>query len=346
MNEERSSKKKLIANIIFFLIVIIVLGVIIFNINDINEIINHTKTAKIGYLIIAVVLVLIHMTLTNLSLYAIQSKVENSLPFWPTMHIANTEHLFNAITPFSSGGQPIQAYYLIKNGLSGDESMSVLVVNFIVYQFILTIFSTIGLIIYFSRIYETISQYAFIIVVGFVINTIILVGLILVATVDGFKRLLRGFLRLLGKIKFLNKPMTKLEEKTFTFVERFQKGAKYLLYNKKVLFDIILLRVIDLIVFYSIPVFIFSALHVEVADVWFVIFMTAFSCTFMLWVPTPGASGGVEWAFTMLFVGVIANSSVVVTTMLFWRGITYFLPLILGFFSYLIIRRRGETVCE
>jgi len=136
-----------------------------------------------------------------------------------------------------------------------------------------------------------------------------------------------------------------LEEKTFTFVERFQKGAKYLLYNKKVLFDIILLRVIDLIVFIQYQ-YLFFSITCRSRRCLVRYFYDSILMHIYVMVPTPGASGGVEWAFTMLFVGVIANSSVVVTTMLFWRGITYFLPLILGFFSYLIIRRRGETVCE
>lgn len=344
--KENKKKKKLVANFLFFLIVIIVLTIIVFNLNDINEIINHAKNMKIGFLIIAILFVLIHLVLTSLSLYTLQSKVENSLPFFLSINIANSEHLFNAITPFSSGGQPIQAYYLIKNGMTGEESASVLVANFIIYQFALTVFSTIGLILYFSRIHDVISSYVFIITVGFIINALILLGLILVTKVDSFKKLLRGFFKLLAKIKFLNKSMTNLEQKTFSFVEDFQKGTKYLLSNKKVLFDIILIRLLDLIIFFSIPIFIFLALDVNISlnDFWFMIMATAFSATFMMWVPTPGATGGVEWAFTILFTGSIATTSVVVTAMLFWRMITYILPLILGFVSYLIIRKRSELV--
>ena len=340
----KKSNNKIIANVIFFIVVIVILGIVIFNLNDINEIIKHSKSAKISFLLIAIILVLLHMTLTNLSLYIIQRKVDNKLPFFLSMNIANTEYLFNAITPFSSGGQPIQAYYLMKNGISGKDSASILVSNFIIYQFVLTVFSTVGLILYFSRIYEAISGYVFIITVGFVINVLILVLLVLAANLDSFKRLVRGFFRFLGKVKFLNNLMTSLEERTFSFVEDFQKGTKYLLSNKKILFDIILIRLLDLIVLFSIPIFIFLALnvHIKASDIWYIIMITAFSATFMIWLPTPGATGGVEWAFTMMFAGVIASSSVVVTAMLFWRAITYLLPLVLGFISYLLIRKRSE----
>lgn len=342
--ETKKQRNKLIANLVFFIVVIIVLGVIVFNLNDVNDIISHTKDAKIEYLLVAVLFLLIHMTLTNLSMHNIQRKVINKLPFFISMNVANSEYLFNAITPFSSGGQPVQAYYLMKHGMTGEESASVLVSNFTIYQFVLTIFSTIGLIVFFPRINATISAHALIIIIGYVINTLILVGLILVATLDSFKKLLKGFFRLLGKIKILKKSMIFLEERTFGFVEAFQKGTKHLLSNKGVLIGSVILRVIDLIILNSIPIFIFLALNVniEINDIWFIIMMTAFASTFMMWVPTPGATGGVEWAFTVLFVGVIASSSVVVTAMLFWRSITYFLALILGFMSYLIIRRKGD----
>lgn len=344
MNENKKNNK-LIANIIFFIIVIILLGIVVFNLNDINDIIKHAKNMKASFLVLAVLLVICHMFLTDLSLYVLQKNVDNSLSLFTSINIANTEYLFNAITPFASGGQPIQAYYLIKNGLSGKDSASILVANFIIYQFCLILFSTLGLIFYFSRIHETISSYAFIISIGFIINALILVGLILIASVNSFKRLLRWFFRLLGKIKFLNKSMTKLEEKTFSFVEDFQKGTKYLLKNKKTLFVIILLRLVDLVIFFGIPIFIFLALKVSVSprDFMFITVMTAFASTFMIWIPTPGATGGVEWAFTILFSGVIASSSVVVTAMLFWRSITYILPLLLGFISYLLIRKRSEV---
>lgn len=340
----RKQRNKIIGNVIFYIVVVIVLGIIIFNLNDINDIIKDAISVKLSFLFIAIGFLVLHMFLTNLSMYVIQRKLENSLSFFISMNVSNTEYLFNAITPFSSGGQPIQAYYLMKHGMTGEESASALVANFTIYQFVLTIFSTIGLIIYYSKISQTIDQYAIVIFIGYFINTIILVGLILIGTVDSFKKLLRGFFRLLGKIKFLSKPMEKLEKKTFVFIENFQVGTKYLLTNKGVLLKSTMLRVLDLIVLNSIPIFIFLALNIDVtpSDYIFIIMMTSFASTFMMWIPTPGGLGGVEWAFTTVFTGLIATGSVITTAMLLWRLITYFLALVLGFVSYIIVRRKGR----
>jgi len=50
---------------------------------------------------------------------------------------------FNSITPFASGGQPMQLYALIKQGLGAGKSASALMIKFILYQGILTIYSLI-----------------------------------------------------------------------------------------------------------------------------------------------------------------------------------------------------------
>ena len=42
--------------------------------------------------------------------------------------------LFNNITPFSSGGQPMQAYELNKNGLRVSDSLCAMSMKFIITQ--------------------------------------------------------------------------------------------------------------------------------------------------------------------------------------------------------------------
>ncbi len=343
--EIAKKKKKITANIIFFVVVIVVLGVVIFSLNDIEDMINIIKDINVGFLFLGLSLMILHTLITNLCLFFIQTGLSQNVGFWRSIHISNTEYLFNAITPFSSGGQPFQAYYYMKNGLSGDEAVSVLVSNFTVYQFVLTVFSTIGILIFLPRVGQAVNQNVFVVLIGYIINTAILIGLFLISFVKGFKRLLKGFFKGLGKIKFLNKTMTKLEAKTFDFVENYQKGTKKLFTKKRVLIGATLLRILDMFIFYSIPIFIFLSLNVtvEFKDYLFVIMMAAFATNFMMWIPTPGATGGIEWAFTVLFTTMITSTSIVVAAMMIWRIITYYLGMVSGFVSYIIIEKGSKT---
>ena len=52
---------------------------------------------------------------------------------------------FNCITPFASGGQPMQALYLMKKGVALSFASCSLLIKFIVYQFVLTLYSAVTL---------------------------------------------------------------------------------------------------------------------------------------------------------------------------------------------------------
>lgn len=337
------NKRKLIGNILFFVVVLVVLFTVIFSLNDINDILSVISSANPLFLILAILLMFLHVFLTSITFYIVQSGLESRLKFSHTMAVGSLEYLFNAITPFSSGSQPMQAYYFNKLGAEPDESASITISNFMVYQVILTLFSTVGLILFHGKIYQVASNYMWVIIIGYVINTFMLVFFILVSTIDKVKSVLKSFFRLLGKIKPFHKKMVKLEAGTDDFVYKFQREIKSLFKRKRVLLGTSALRLLDLIIYNAIPIVLFYALGIEikVGDYLFIIMMSAFAQTMMLWVPTPGASGGVEWAYTILFTA-FASSSVIIGSMLLWRFVTFYIGIIIGLIAYFFVKRRSD----
>lgn len=66
------------------------------------------------------------------------------------LRVSMVGQLFNCITPFASGGQPMQAYMLSKYGQSVGTASSALLARFIVYQFVLTVYSVVVLVFKFT----------------------------------------------------------------------------------------------------------------------------------------------------------------------------------------------------
>ena len=57
----------------------------------------------------------------------------------------------------------------------------------------------------------------------------------------------------------------------------------------------------------------------------------------MVWVPTPGGTGGIEIAFTMIFTTFAGvTSSIASAGMVIWRGITYYLLMLISAISYIL----------
>ena len=77
--------------------------------------------------------------------------------------------------------------------------------------------------------------------------------------------------------------------------------------------------------------------------------MTAFAYVIMSFMPTPGSSGGAEWAFSEVFSkNFVLSGAKTASAILIWRFFTYYLVMILGAISAICVKRRkeDEEVCE
>ena len=109
-------------------------------------------------------------------------------------------------------------------------------------------------------------------------------------------------------------------------------------------------RIFSLAFYYSIPYFILKGLGVslEFSDIVFIMLASSFTITTMVWVPTPGGTGGIEFAFSMIFITFFASmtdpQTIATAGMIVWRFLTYYLLMVLSAITYisyeLIIRHR------
>ena len=102
----------------------------------------------------------------------------------------------------------------------------------------------------------------------------------------------------------------------------------------------------NLLVFYSIPLFIFLSLD---ANIKVSLLKTITSSAFVLiignFVPIPGGSGGIEYGFVNFF-GSTVQSSILLSALIIWRFITYYLGIIIGGISLSFYKGEEKKVCE
>ncbi len=96
-----------------------------------------------------------------------------------------------------------------------------------------------------------------------------------------------------------------------------------------------------LVFYYAIPFYILKALGADFGYrlMPYIILASAFAITTMVWVPTPGGTGGIEFAFTTIFTASLfggLDQSIGFTGMILWRALTYYLLMILSFIAYII----------
>ena len=238
---------------------------------------------------------------------------------------------FNCITPFSSGGQPMQAWYLVKKGVSLSFASCSLLIKFIVYQFVLTIYSALTLLLCFKSFAGRISSIGWLIFVGFGVNLLVITGLLCL----GFLRrptekVLYGSVSKLKKVKLISEQAaSKAKERIQKELMEFYEGFAQIRQDIGGILAMSALTAVQLTAFFLIPLCIFYAFGLGKADVLLMICAGAFVLNFTSFIPLPGAAAGAEIGFHTIF-SIFFPTHILSVAILFWRLLTFYLPICVG----------------
>lgn len=341
------SKNKIIKNVILVLAILIILIILLCSLGDIKEIGSILGTQTVWYMVLlAVAVTILYAVFYQIPLMVLVRQKYKNVSLIDLFCISGSEFFFNAITPFSSGGQPFQAYALKRKDVKISDSTSCLLQNFLSYQIVLNLYCTISIIFYYTRIKAQVDNIVWLIIVGFTINTLVMLFIILIGRTKFMGKAIIGIMNLFCKIKFIDKHFGSKRANFEQYVAEMQQTFKEI--NKKYVMWIlcIICKVVALGIYYSIPYLAFLSIGVNLgADNYlYTIAITSFSLTMTIFLPTPGASGGAELAFTTFFKGLIEtgdSESIALSGMLIWRLMTYYMLIFYGMALYLIFERRS-----
>lgn len=329
--------------IVNVLILIIVIGLVLyFSLKDnFNETMHQIFNMNPLFLCIAVLLLLLFWLFRTYPLYSFCKKINKDFKLRYALLLTLRTQFFNAVTPFATGGQPYQIYYLKQNGLSYASSTSVVLENFIVYQIALVFLGIVSLILnqifhFFTKVYILQKLVA----LGFLMNTIVIVVMFVLAfSKKVSKFLIKVGITVLTKLHIVKDKEKKLKEWD-TNITHFNESAKLLLKDKKMFIFNISLNLIALCCLYLIPLFILYSMGNYTAFTPGVgIVTSAYIMIIGSFVPIPGATGGLEYGFVQ-FYGNFIHGGPLSALMLVWRFITYYLGMILGAIALTIRRKK------
>ncbi len=349
--EKPVNKKKTVGLILLVILISAIVFTIIFNMNDFNETIDEVKHLNQSYIGWGVLCIVIYLALWPLSLCLIAKVNKTKSKFYESYLIGGSEHFFNGITPFSSGGQPIQGFLYYQGGVGAAESTGIIMANFIAFLIATNAFAIASLFYYGRFSVNFTDATRWMIILGFVMNLFTLFFIILMATCKAITNFFSKCLRVLCKIKFLGKFIEKGIPAFDKYCANTQAACKQIISHKLAFIGAIILRGISLLFYYGAPFFILKAMDIEVGltEIPFIMLASSFAITTMVWVPTPGGMGGIEFAFTTIFATFAGvTQAKALTGMVFWRFLTYYLLMILSFIMYIIyeiiIKRRKKRL--
>ncbi len=327
---EKRKNKKQIWNII--LLIGITMLVLFFALKDnFDEIVHEIMHVNVWWLLVGVFLFLGSLFLRSISLCSLVKEFKPSFNMKGTFHLALVTQFFNAVTPFATGGQPFQVYYLKKKNISLTNSTNIIIQNFIVYQIALVILGTVAILSnHFFHIFKEVGVLKELVTLGFVINTFVVILLFFITFAKSVNKFVtRIVLFLLNKLKIV-KDKKAAYDKWEDYINNFSKGAKALTMRKGLMFKCILLNLAGLCALYIIPLAVaYSFGYYDSFTGIEAIIASAYVMLIGSFVPIPGGTGGLEYGFVE-FYGNFISGGALSAMMLLWRVITYYFGMLIG----------------
>lgn len=323
--------------ILLLLITIIVLYFVLRK--EFSEIINILKGINVFFFVIALIFYFIHLIIRGYANYLIVNDKEK-LSLKESIKQNLIAQFFNGITPFQTGGEPMEIYMLTECGISLSKATNYKVQGFIFYQIALVLcgISAIGY-NYIFKLFPKVKILQNLVLIGFIINIVIAIILILSYSKKIVDKLSKLVIRISKGLKLKVK-----EETVENKFREYYEASKELKKDKKKIVIGITLNILSLLSLYITPLFILYSFNNHDVSIIETLVSSAYVYLIGAFVPIPGASGGIEYGFTRFF-GVFLNSGLVSATLLVWRAITYYLGIILGAIVF-NFHKKEKKICE
>lgn len=295
-----------------------------------DTLIRSFQTLHLAWLGVAVCMMLGSLAIETKVLQILLRGRVAHFPYRNAMRVPMVEQLFNSITPFSSGGQPAQLIAMMQSGIEAGQASSVLLMKFIIYQLMVLINFVLTMIFGFHEIMGRFNGIALLIIAGFALHVIVIIGLLLIMYQYRFTKKLVSWIAALLRLFLKPARVAKFEQTMSQKIDTFYAESLHLKRERKKVLIASALTLIQLLLYYAIPYFVLLALgqtHVAFLNVVAMHVMIVMITSIF---PIPGGTGGAEYSFKTLFSIFLASPSKLVVGMLLWRLITYYLGMLLG----------------
>lgn len=328
--------KNKIRNSIFILILtLLIIGYLLKD--NYKDIIKLLVDAKFGFIAIAALLYILYFIIDTIPFYNFTKQYSKDIKFKNMIHLNVLTKFFNGITPLSTGGQPFQIIELKKRDISTSNATNIIVQNYIIFQIALVFWGIVAIILNKTmHLFSPDPALKQLCIIGYTLNFLILAILFFVSYSERMNKFVTkkiiGFLHKIKIVKHKEKQIAKWDK----ICEDFYINSKLLMHNKKIFLSGVFMQMICLTIYYSLPFVLSYSINCS-ENLTLVATLSAGAYVFLMgcYVPIPGASGGMEYAFLGFFGNYIFDYKLN-ALLLLWRFLTYYLPTIIGGITFIV----------
>ncbi len=326
MNRE---KRKFLWNGIVFTGIMLITFWSIFRNQNLPEIISMTGKLKVSSLMIAAGLAAAFVSAEGLMICYLLRNTGSEIKPLRCVEYSFIGFFFSGLTPSATGGQPMQLYYMKKDGIDLSVSSVVLMVVATIYKFVLVI-TAVGIYIFWRNpLKEYLKGYYWLFFLGLFLNVLLVALLLMVMCVP---EIIRGILykaeKLLVRIKIL-KASEDRKTKIDQFLDSYTRTVCYLKDHKKVIGVTILGTFLQRSCMFVLTYVIYHGMGLKGTGAVTIILLQASIYIAVDMLPLPGAQGITEAMYRTVFADIF-HGSYLLTSVCITRGISFYFIMIVS----------------
>lgn len=250
--------------------------------------------------------------------------------FFSTLYNTVVGYLFSFLTPFAMGGQPFQIVHLSKLGVDSGYATGIMGTRVLENSLGGAVIALIML----NTSLGWILKRGHLVIVGIFISLSVSVAIVLAMLKP---KILMPLVRVSSKIvkKDLEKPFDNWRKNFELSVNYIWKDNFHLM-----VFDVLEWLATLVIQIYSL-FYVLSFLSSGNLNFWLVFGSVNAVNALAYFIPTPGASGGIEFTYQYVLSGITMDSGVALKAVTAWRMASYYLQILLGMMFLGAFRRIG-----
>ena len=331
MSEQKKNKtkKKIFLNLLYIALTIGIIVVIGFLDPSVTDFFSAIGSLHIGWVLAAVGACIINFLLEGTAVHCIMRFVHPNFKLRKSIKNGIIGIYYSALTPFSSGGQPVQVVYMKKDGVPVGTSTSVFCIKFVIFESVICLFFVFSLLFRGLDFFTSNPGVLPLTCIGFAANALI-TGIVIFAMVKQgpLLSLATRLVWFLHKIHIIKHPERAVISLSKT-LEEFHQSAQVFKHSTRMFLSTAFVIFIQMFAYFSITFFIYKAFGLSGYNLFEIVALQSFLYLTVSFVPLPGASVASEGGFYLFFAQVFP-AELKFVTMIHWRFFTYYVNIIFG----------------
>ena len=326
---------------LFIVLTMVIIFIVAFSNNELQNAWEVLFTLRIEWVLAALAGWFGYLFFDGMCLYQFLRKQGHHVSIGYAVFAALEGFYYSNITPGSSGGQPMQIYYMKKRGIPVGVGTSAVSFKFLCTQFMMVAVAGVLWLCNIDFVNTQLAGVKWIVVLGMIINGAAVPLMLMLAFCRSVvQSICNFFIRVGAKLRFI-KNRELAEMRMTSTLDAYHSSILAIAKHPWQIVLQMLNALLSVLCLHAVSVCVYYAFGMEGVP-WYQI-MTVASLLFLAvsYTPLPGASGAQEGGF-LVFYKNIFTSGTIGLGLLIWRFFTYYLFLLVGGLVSIISNLKGS----